>query len=161
MKKGNRMLKNTLLTTLLLCTSLSAFSTVDEIRSEYKIIHNAVKKNLYRKKTKSTKEFVLPDLSKTVYLNPQGVVRKLFVEGGSAESVHSKSYFYTKRGRLFFTYERSGDVHKGANEIRRYYNDQMETIKEIMRPLKNGEHRISSVYPEVIEDALRYFKEEF
>jgi hypothetical protein len=154
------MLKSTL-ATFLLCTSLSAFSTVKEIRAEYKVIHNAVEKNLYTKKIKTTEEFVLPDLSKTIYLNSKGMVKKLFVEGGSEDSVHSKAYFYSNSGKLFFTYERSVDVHNGANEIRRYYNDQMKLIKEIVTPLKKGEHSISSVYPDVVEDALGYFEGEF
>jgi hypothetical protein len=84
------MLKSTL-ATFLLCTSLSAFSTVKEIRAEYKVIHNAVEKNLYTKKMKTTEEFVLPELSKTIYLNSKGMVKKLFVEGGSEDSVHSKA----------------------------------------------------------------------
>ena len=148
------MLKTTL-TTILLCTSLGAFSTIKEIRAEYNAIQKKVADDLYIIKTKTVKDDI--ERSKTIYLNSKGVVKKLFVEGGSEDSVHSKAYFYTNKGKLFFTYQHSGDVHNGSSEIRRYYNDQMELIKEIVTPLKKGEHSISSVYPAVVEDALGYF----
>jgi len=88
-------------------------------------------------------------------------IKKLFLEGGSEDSVHSKVYFYTDEGKLFFTYQHSADVHNGKSEIRRYYNDKMKVIKEIISPIKEGEHSIYSVYPELVEDALTYFKKEF
>ena len=152
------MLKTTL-TTILLCTSLSAFSTIKEIRAEYNTIQKKVADEVYIIKTKTYKDDNI-ELSKTIYLNSKGVVKKLFVEGGSEDSVHSKAYYYTNEGKLFFTYQHSGDVHNGSSEIRRYYNDQMELIKEIVTPLKKEEHSISSVYPAVVEDALGYFEEE-
>jgi len=152
------MLKTTL-TTILLCTSLSAFSTIKEIRVEYNTIQKKVADEVYTIKTKTVKDDI--ERSKTIYLNSKGVVKKLFVEGGSEDSVHNKAYYYTNEGKLFFTYQRSGDVHNGSSEIRRYYNDKMELIKEIVTPLKKGEHSISSVYPAVVEDALKYFRIEF
>ena len=149
------MLKTTL-AIILLCTSLSAFSTIKEIRAEYNTIQNAVADESYIIKTKTFEDDHV-ELSKIIYLNSKGVLKKLFLEGGSEDSVHSKAYFYTNTGKLFFTYQHSGDVHNGSSEIRRYYNDKMELIKEIVTPLKKGEHSISSVYPAVVEDALGYF----
>jgi hypothetical protein len=152
------MLKITL-AIILLCTSLSAFSTVKEIRAEYNIIQKSVKDEYYIIKGKTFKDGAI-ERSKTIYLNSKGVVKKLHVDGGSDDSGHSKSYFYTDEGKLFFTFEQSADVHNGVNEVRRYYNDKMKLIKEIVTPLKKGEHRITLVYP-LVEDALGYFREEF
>jgi len=149
------MLKTTL-ATILLCTSLGAFSSIKEIRAEYNTIQNAVADEFYIIKTKTYKDDNV-ELSKIIYLNSKGVVKKLVEEGGSSDSVGSKSYFYTNEGKLFFTYQRSGDVHNGSSEIRRYYNDKMELIKEIVTPLKKGEHLITSVYSAMVEDALKYF----
>jgi len=154
------MLKTTLstilLSTILLCTSLNAFSTIKEIRAEYNTIQKKVADEFYIIKTKTYKDDHV-ELSKTIYLSSKGMIKKLFLEGGSEDSAGRKAYFYTNEGKLFFTYQRSGDVHNGSSEIRRYYNDQMELIKEIVTPLKKGEHSISSVYPAVVEDALGYF----
>jgi len=152
------MLKTTL-TIIVLCTFLSAFSTIKEIRAEYNTIQKKVADEVYTIKTKTVKDDI--ERSKIIYLNSKGVVKKLFVKGGSEDSVHSKSYFYTNEGKLFFTYQHSGDVHNGSSEIRRYYNDKMELIKEIVTPLKKEEHSISSVYSIVVEDALGYFRVEF
>ena len=150
----------TILATILLCTSLSAFSSIKEIRAEYNTIQKIVADEIYTIKIKTVKDNNI-GRSKTIYLNKKGVVKKLFVEGGSEDSVHDKSYYYSNKGKLFFTYQRSGDTHNGISIIRRYYNDQIKLIKEIVTPLRKGEHSISSVYPVVVEDALKYFGVEF
>jgi len=148
------MLKTTL-TSILLCTSLSAFSTVKEIKAEYKIVHDAIEKALYTKKIKITKDHVVPEVSKEIYLNDKGTVKKLVLDY-RGESTHIKEYFYTNSGKLFFTYEYANDEHSGKVEVRRYYNDDMKLIDEKITEGKKG---IASAYPDVIENAFKYFQE--
>ena len=150
-----------LLLTITLVGISNAFSTIKEIRTEYKNIQTSITQKLYKVKNKKIVDEPL-EISKTIYINAQGAVKKLLLKGGSGDSFHTKEYFYSNDGKLFFTYQTSSDVHNGSSEIRRYYNSEMRLIKEIVTPLKKGEHSISSPFPLLPKtiDALEYFKDD-
>ena len=132
---------------------LHGFSNIKDIRGEYKKIQKSI--DIYTLKRKMVKSINF-SFSKTVYLNNNGVVKKLIIESGGESSNYIKSYFYTDGGKLFFTYENFNNIYGISIEIRRYFNDNLKVIKEIVAP-KNGKGDITSPYPIIIKNAIEYF----
>jgi hypothetical protein len=59
---------------------------------------------------------------RTLYTSAQGTVRLYRVEGGSDDSVQTRSYYYDSQGELRFLLVQAGAVNGTSLEVRRYWD---------------------------------------
>ena len=127
--------------------------TIAQIKKTFKDIEKN-KTHFLLKKRHFEDENVGED--KTIYIDKNGAVRKLIVEGGSEDSYHRGEYFYTKNGNLFFSYLKDANVGGCSIEIRNYISEG-KIIKQLKKISKCS---LSHAYPLKIFKPKSYFNHE-
>lgn len=72
---------------------------------------------------------------RTLYTNAQGAVRLYRVEGGSDDSIQTRSYYYDQEGKLRFLLVQAGAVNGTNLEVRRYWDATGHKLWEVHKLL--------------------------
>jgi len=136
---------------LLIGTSNLYGLTVSKIKSLFKEVE---RNRVHYRIDRSHFETDYGGEDKTVYIDRNGVVRKLVVEGGSEDSYHKGEYYYTRNGTLFFSYLEDSNV-GGCTTERRYYISEHRIIKHLKKIKRCS---LPHAYPIKIYKPKAYFR---
>ena len=92
---------------------------------------------------------------RTLYSDSQGVVWLYRVEGGSDDSVQTRSYYYDPQGKLRFLLVQAGAVNGTSLEVRRYWDAAGKKLWEEHRLLKGPGYPFGAI-PSILLPKLAF-----
>lgn len=126
---------------------------ISSIKHEFSKIEANCKNGFYYIRTKEDEDQGEMNNAE-LCLDRSGKVRRYTLSAGSDDSVHEASYYYDRRGRLFFSYLSLGRVPNIYREIRSYYNKYGKLIKRSLKT--NTAEEIHYYYK--IKHPMRHFR---
>ena len=93
----------------------------------------------------------VPDTVRTVWKDPQGVIRKYTTEGGGSDSALTVSQYYGPDGRLSFALLQAGAVNGTEVEVRLYYGPAGNLLRQDERQVHGPGYPFGPIWQNVVQ----------
>ena len=93
----------------------------------------------------------VPDSARTVWKDPQGVIRKYTVQGGGSDSALTVSQYYGPDGRLSFALLQAGAVNGTEVEVRLYYGPAGNLLRQDERQVHGPGYPFRPIWQNVVQ----------
>lgn len=121
---------------------------IQEIRDIYNQIESRITNNTLVKSEKSMEsEEPSVSISKIIYVDNLGTIRKYIEETGSDDSALTSNYYYDHAGRLRFVFIKGEAVNGSQLEHRIYFDTRGKRIWEIQKYLTAIHYTFPSIWP--------------
>ncbi len=121
---------------------------IQEIRDIYNKIESRITNNTLDKSEKSmeSEETSVP-ISKIIYVDNLGTIRKYIEETGSDDSALTSNYYYDHAGKLRFVFITRGAVNGSKMEHRIYFDTRGKRIWETQKYLTDIHDTLPAIWP--------------
>ncbi len=99
------------------------------------------------------------DISRVMYSDGHGVIRKFFYDAGSDDSSINSEAYYDEAGKIRFLFVKAGAVNGTTIQHRIYFNIEGKRIWEFQKKLEGPGYTFPSKWPDelIVFDPLKRF----